>query len=73
MDNNMNMNEMRSILASTIRGVKTKHIKPDQARAVYSGTGQLMTSYRLELQYRKYNGEKMPTNNLFLSAPKKKK
>jgi len=49
----MNIAELRSIIAGTIRGIRAKKVKPDQARAVFSGTSQLMGSYRLEMQYLK--------------------
>jgi len=55
----MDMKELRSILTETIRGIKRRKIKPEQARAIYGGTSQLMGSYRLEFQYHKLRGEKL--------------
>jgi len=66
MNNIMDMAELRSILTETIRGVKTKKIKPDHARAIYGGTGQLMSSYKLELLYRKLSGESVTALSGFL-------
>ena len=71
MTNLMRVDELRSILTATIRGVRSRHVKPSQAQAVYAGTSQLMNSYRLEIQYRKLLGQKIPENNGFLPAPTK--
>lgn len=69
----MNITELRSIIASTIRGIRAKKVKPEQARAVFSGTSQLMGSYRLEMQYRKLSNTPTKTIAGFLPLITNKK
>ncbi len=73
MERQLNINDCRSILSSEIRGLRRGKTKPSHARQVYSGIGQLFASYRLEMEYYKQSGQKLPEHSLFLPAPRTSK
>ena len=66
MERPLNITDCRSILSSEIRGLRRGKIKPSQARQVYSGIGHLFASYRLEMEYYKQSGQKLPEHSPFL-------
>lgn len=70
MERPLNINDCRNILSSEIRGLRRGKIKTSQARQVYIGIGQLFASYRLEMEYYKQSGQKLPEHSLFLPAPR---
>lgn len=71
MEKLMNISEMRSIIAGTLRGIKSRRVKPPEAKAVIGLSGQLMDSYRLEVEMVKLTGGKLSEPVSFLPAPKK--
>ena len=52
-----NINELRAVLCETIAAVRAKEITPDAAEAVTNASGKIVTSFRVELEYRRMRGE----------------
>ena len=55
-----NTTELRAVLCDTIAAVRSKEITPDAAEAVSNASGKIISSLRVELEYRKMRGE-VPT------------
>ena len=49
--------ELRAVLCDTISSVRAKEITSDTAQAISNASGKIISTFRMELEYRRMRGE----------------